>query len=51
MIEHDIALFLEHKLKVVQEQRLLSPGWPSKDQIQTLVELAAPLFIFTTTAY
>src|ERR1700722_18575350 len=49
-IEHDIALFLEHELEVVREQRSLSLGWPGKDQIQALVELAVPLFIFAATA-
>ncbi|XTI83117.1 hypothetical protein V2W45_1464463 [Cenococcum geophilum] len=27
-------------------KRLLSPNWPSRDQIQALVELSVPLFIF-----
>jgi hypothetical protein len=49
-IEHDIALFLEHELREIREQRLLSPDWPSKDQIQALVEMALPLFIFAATA-
>lgn len=48
-IEHDIALFLEHELKLVSEQRSLPQGWPSKDQIQALVEMAIPLFIFAAT--
>ncbi|KAI9859115.1 MAG: hypothetical protein M1813_007071 [Trichoglossum hirsutum] len=49
-IEHDIRLFLEHNLREIQEQRSLSPNWPRKDQIQALVKLAVPLFIFATTA-
>ncbi|KAH0550954.1 hypothetical protein GP486_007681, partial [Trichoglossum hirsutum] len=49
-IEHDIRLFLEHELREIQEQRLLSPNWPRRDQIQALVELAVPLFIFAATA-
>jgi hypothetical protein len=48
-IEHDIALFLEHELGEIREQRSLSPDWPSKDQIQVLVEMAIPLFIFAAT--
>ena len=48
-IEHDIALFLEHELKVVSEQRSLPLEWPSKDQIQALVEMAVPLFVFAAT--
>ena len=49
-IEHDITLFLEHELRVIGEQRSLPPGWPSKNQIQALVEMAIPLFIFAATA-
>ena len=49
IIEHDIRLFLEHELNAVQRERLLSPDWPTTDQIQALVELAVPLFIFATT--
>lgn len=49
IIEHDIRLFLEHELNAVQRERLLSLDWPTTDQIQALVELAVPLFIFATT--
>ncbi|KAI9782330.1 MAG: hypothetical protein M1839_005203, partial [Geoglossum umbratile] len=49
-IEHDIRLFLEHELREIQEQRSLSRNWPKRDQIQALVELAVPLFIFAATA-
>ena len=49
IIEHDIRLFLEHELNAVQQERLLSLDWPTTDQIQALVELAVPLFIFATT--
>ena len=49
-IRRDIALFLEHELGEIREQRSLSPDWPSKDQIQVLVEMAIPLFIFAATA-
>ena len=49
-IKHDIAMFLEHELKVVSKQRSLPLGWPSKEQIQALVEMAIPLFIFASTA-
>jgi hypothetical protein len=48
-IEHDIRLFLEHKLREIQVQRSLSQKWPTKDQIQALVERAVPLFIFAAT--
>ena len=49
-IENDIAIFLEHELRVVSKQRSLPLGWPSKEQIQALVQMAIPLFIFASTA-
>ena len=49
-IEHDITLFLEHELRMIGEQRSLPQDWPSKNQIQALVEMAIPLFIFAATA-
>lgn len=49
-IGHDIALFLEHELGKIREQRSLSPGWPGKDQILALVKMTTPLFIFAATA-
>ncbi|KAH0548036.1 hypothetical protein GP486_008222, partial [Trichoglossum hirsutum] len=49
-IEHDIRLFIEHELRQIREQRSLSQNWPKRDQIQALVELAVPLFIFAVTA-
>jgi gluconate kinase len=48
-IEHDILVFLEHELGAIRQARLLSSAWPSRDQIQALVELAVPLFIFAAT--
>ena len=49
-IEHDIAIFLERELGMVSKQRSLPSGWPSKEQIQALVKIAIPLFIFASTA-
>ncbi|CAN9164932.1 unnamed protein product [Alternaria alternata] len=48
-IEHDIRLFLEHELGVIQRDRALSSDWPATQQILTLVELAVPLFIYAAT--
>lgn len=50
IIEHDIVLFLEHELGEIREQRSLFPDWSTKDQIQVLVKMAIPLFIFAATA-
>ncbi|KAF2628850.1 hypothetical protein BU25DRAFT_466759, partial [Macroventuria anomochaeta] len=48
-IEHDIQYFLEHELGAIRQARSLSPAWPTKEQVQALVELAVPLFIFAAT--
>jgi hypothetical protein len=48
-IEHDIRLFLEHELRLIQKERRLSADWPSSHQIMALVELAVPLFIYAST--
>jgi hypothetical protein len=48
-IEHDIRLFLEHELSLIQKGRRLSVDWPSSHQIIALVELAVPLFIYAAT--
>jgi hypothetical protein len=48
-IEHDIRLFLEHELGVIQKERMLSSDWPAKTQILALVKLAVPLFIYAAT--
>lgn len=49
-IQHDIRVYFEHELARVQQERSLSDGWPSRDQIDALVEQAVPLFIFAATA-
>ncbi|KAI1663534.1 G-beta repeat [Pyrenophora tritici-repentis] len=48
-IEHDIRLFLEHELGVIRKENMLSAGWPTQNQIQALVELSVPLFIYAAT--
>jgi hypothetical protein len=48
-IEHDIELFLRHELATIRKERMLSPDWPAAHQIEALVELAAPLFIYAAT--
>jgi hypothetical protein len=48
-IEHDIRLFLKHELGVIQKERNLSSDWPAAPDIQALVELAVPLFIYAAT--
>lgn len=58
VIRHDIALFLEHKLKKIRDDynkfaapsRQLSVDWPGLELTQKLVDMAVPLFIFATTS-
>ena len=48
-IERDITLFFEHELAKIREQRCLDTPWPEEGRIQTLVNMAVPLFIFAAT--
>jgi hypothetical protein len=48
-IEHDIRLFLEYELSAIRHTRTLSLSWPTTHQVQALVELAVPLFIYAAT--
>jgi hypothetical protein len=55
-IEHDISTYLRHEFVRIRSeyskrspQRLLSADWPGDGNIQTLVKMAIPLFIFAAT--
>jgi hypothetical protein len=50
IIKHDIRIYLENQFDAMREERSLPHDWPSKDQISSLVGLAAPLLIFAATA-
>lgn len=49
-IEYNPAVFLAYELSIISKQQLLLVGWLSEKQIQVLVEMAIPLFIFASTA-
>jgi hypothetical protein len=49
VIEHDISLFLKHRLLEIKKDRLLPPEWPGYFNIQTLITMSVPLFIFAAT--
>jgi type II secretory pathway predicted ATPase ExeA len=49
VIEHDIRVFLEHKLSEIQHERSLPQDWPGNDNVEKLVRMAVPLFIFAAT--
>ena len=47
-VEHDIAVFLRRELgRISQEHKI--PNWPSRDNIQSLVQRANGLFIYAAT--
>jgi hypothetical protein len=49
-IEHDIAAFLKHELgKIRDEHDSLPSDWPGEKNLQALVDMAIPLFIFAAT--
>lgn len=55
-IEHDITVFLRHKLNLIkkvsdqcQEELKLPEDWPGEAAMQKLVIMAIPLFIFAST--
>lgn len=48
-IEHDISLFINHKLNSIRKYRSLPQDWPGGIKIQELVTLSVPLFIFAAT--
>ncbi|KAH6653655.1 hypothetical protein BKA67DRAFT_647451 [Truncatella angustata] len=57
VIEHDIATYLKHELSQIREDfnqttsniRQLPASWPAEADVQVLVEMAIPLFIFAAT--
>ncbi|KAJ5948106.1 hypothetical protein N7466_001121 [Penicillium verhagenii] len=49
VIQHDISLFLKHRLVKIRQTRSLSFDWPGDSELQKLVRLSTPLFIFAAT--
>jgi hypothetical protein len=50
IIDHDIAIFLEHELRLLGQERALGAGWPGEDVIERLVQSSNGLFIWAATA-
>jgi hypothetical protein len=50
IIDHDIQLFLQHRLNLIGEEDGQEPGWPGAEVIQSLVRSASGLFIWAATA-
>ncbi|RAH54376.1 WD40 repeat-like protein [Aspergillus piperis CBS 112811] len=49
VIEHDISLFLKHKLDQIAKERALPADWPGDVEFHALVKMSVPLFIFAAT--
>ena len=49
IIERDISMFLKDKLGSIRHERSLSPDWPGHVNVQTLITMSVPLFIFAAT--
>jgi hypothetical protein len=50
IVDHDISVFLEHKLTVIGQYDEQEAGWPGTERIQHLVSIASGLFIWAATA-
>ena len=49
VIQHDISLFLHHRLSKIRRESFLSDDWPGQTDFDKLVNLSTPLFIFAAT--
>ncbi|KAH6881046.1 hypothetical protein B0T10DRAFT_609246 [Thelonectria olida] len=57
IVEHDISAFLRHELAAIRnnynnsvpKDRQLPTSWPGQSNVQILVQMAVPLFIFAAT--
>ncbi|RAR00075.1 cysteine synthase [Stemphylium lycopersici] len=50
VIEHDIAVFLRHRLGLIRKKCGLEAGWPEESAIARLVQNSGGLFIWAATA-
>ncbi|PNP50371.1 hypothetical protein FNYG_15962 [Fusarium nygamai] len=57
IVEHDIIVFLDDEFKKIRhdfnmtvgDERKLPPDWPGRPTVQSLAQMAVPLFIFAAT--
>ena len=49
IIEHDLRAFLKDELARIQKDHSLPSTWPNQEDLQTLINMARPLFIFAAT--
>ena len=50
-VEHDIGVFFQVKLPKIRRERRLDKRWPGEKNIQRLVQMTVPLFIYAATIY
>ena len=50
IVDHDIALFLQHKFQLIAQECYLDAGWPGVEIITQLAQSASGLFIWAATA-
>lgn len=50
-VEHDIGVFFQVKLPNIRRERGLDKRWPGEKNIQRLVQMTVPLFIYAATIY
>ncbi|KAM3085629.1 hypothetical protein ACMFMG_002698 [Clarireedia jacksonii] len=50
IINHDIYIFLEHKLSKIRQERTIGDRWPDEQTLEKLVQNASGLFIWAATA-
>ena len=48
-IEHDISLFLRHEFSEIRKEHSLPGEWPSNQNVERLVKIVIPLFIYVVT--
>ncbi|OQE26467.1 hypothetical protein PENSTE_c005G00738 [Penicillium steckii] len=49
VIKHDISIFLRQRLSQIRTESLLPDNWPGDENVEKLVTLSIPLFIFAAT--
>jgi hypothetical protein len=50
VVQADIRLFLLHEFQRISRRRLSGKPWPQSHEVDALVKLASPLFVFASTA-
>jgi len=51
VVNYDIFLFFEHQFNILKQEQRLATDWPDQQIIKILVQKAAGLFIWATTAH